>query len=36
MNTTVTKPLLTDETGKEVVEGLKLIANRVAEQGSSF
>jgi hypothetical protein len=36
MNTTVTKPLLTDETGKEVVDGLKLIAKRVAEQGSSF
>ena len=36
MNTTVTKPLLTDETGKEVVDGLKLIAKRVAEQGSAF
>ena len=36
MDTVVTKPLFTDETGKEMVDGLKLIAKRVAEQGSSF
>ena len=36
MDTVVTKPLFTDETGKEIVDGLKLIAKRVAEQGSSF
>ena len=36
MDTVVTKPLFTDETGKKMVEGLKLIAKRVAEQGSSF
>ena len=36
MDTVVTKPLFTDETGKAIVDGLNLIAKRVAEQGSSF
>ena len=31
-----TSGLLKDSTGQEMVDGLKLIAKRIAEQGSSF
>ena len=31
-----TSGLLQDSTGKEIVDGLKLIAKRVAEQGESL